>query len=108
MRRTSVFVQPSRWEALGLALQEALYYGCPSIGTDVGGIPELIDQGVNGLLVPPDDPEAMAIALEKLLSDETMRRRFSKAAPESIIGKGMTANKMGGEYLALYRSSCLS
>jgi glycosyltransferase involved in cell wall biosynthesis len=105
MRRTSIFVQPSRWEALGLALQEALYYGCPSVGTAVGGIPELIDDGVNGLLIPPDDSAAMAAALEKLLTDEAMRRRFSEAAPKSIIGKGMTSDIMASEYLALYRSS---
>ena len=63
------FVQPSRWEALGLALQEALACGCPAVGTRSGGIPGLVEDGVNGFLVAPECPTALAQRVDELMQD---------------------------------------
>lgn len=104
MRKASIYVQPSVFEALGLALQEALYCGCPAIGSRVGGIPELIDEGENGLLVAPDDTDQMEAALIRLITDESLRRKFGARAHASIEEKGMTAARMAENYLQLYDS----
>lgn len=56
-------------EGLGLSLLEAQHFGCPVIGTRIGGIPEALLEGESGLLVPPGDAEALALALARLLED---------------------------------------
>ena len=61
-----VFVIPSRLDALPRAVIEATIVGTPVIGTAVGGIPEILDQGKGGMLVPPEDPMALADAIEAL------------------------------------------
>jgi glycosyltransferase involved in cell wall biosynthesis len=104
MNRAGIYVQPSYLEALGLALQEAMFTGCPSIGTRVGGIPELIDGESTGLLVPAGDVRAMARALERLISDNALRERFGRAAAASMIARGMTEQQMVAKYIELYES----
>lgn len=99
----SIYVQPSLHEALGLALQEAIFRGCPAIGTTAGGIPEVIDDNVTGYLVSPDDPAAMAAALEKLITDPARRASFGAAGRSSIIGKKMTKQGMLDAHRVLYR-----
>lgn len=103
MRTAGVYVQPSTEEALGLALQEALFEGCPSIGTTAGGIPELITDGDNGRLVSKGDVEALAGALDELMTDESLRKRFGERGRSSIIGRGMSSEAMVRNHLALYR-----
>jgi glycosyltransferase involved in cell wall biosynthesis len=69
-------VVPSTWyENQPMAVLEALAVGLPVIGSDLGGIPELIDAGQDGLLVPPGDDKALATAMGELLGDPT--RAFS-------------------------------
>lgn len=103
MRHAGIYVQPSIDEALGLALQEALFAGCPSIGTDAGGIPELIADGDNGLLVPKGDVPALAGALDRLMSDAALRARLGERARPSILERGMIADTMIEKHHALYR-----
>jgi phosphatidylinositol alpha-1,6-mannosyltransferase len=79
-----ILVMPSRphassIEGLGLALLEAAHFGCAVIGSRVGGIPEALRDGETGLLVPPDDPEALAAALARLLSDKHLAARMGAA-----------------------------
>jgi glycosyltransferase involved in cell wall biosynthesis len=105
MRRAGIYVQPSYFEALGLALQEALFCGCPSIGTRAGGIPELVEHERTGLLVEPGQPAQMAGALEKLMNDATLRERYRKQGAASIIQKGMTAEQMIARHIELYESA---
>ncbi len=75
-----VFVLPSLWEGLPLALLEAMASGLPVVASSVDGVPEIVTDGVNGLLVPPGDPAALAGALKRLLDDPAERRKLGAAA----------------------------
>lgn len=104
MNHCAIYVQPSYHEALGLALQEAMFLGCPSIGTRAGGIPELVQHEKTGLLVEPGNPEQMARALETLMSNPQLRDRYGRAAADSIVQRGMTAEQMVANHIQLYES----
>ena len=103
MQRASIIAMPSLQEGLGLSLQEALFHGCVGVGSRVGGIPELIDHEVNGLLVPPGDIPALASALDRVMSDRSTLDRFRAQSRASILRKGMTAAAMVQSYLDLYQ-----
>lgn len=104
MKRAGIYVQPSFHEALGLALQEALFMGCPSIGSRAGGIPELVENERTGLLFEPGNFIQLARALEKLMNNPALREKFGKAGAESIVQKGMTADQMCAKHAELYES----
>lgn len=80
----TVSVMPSLNEALSNVLLESMAAGVPVVATRVGGTPEAIEDGVNGLLVPPADPNALANAICHLLAEPEMARRLGRAARESI------------------------
>lgn len=73
-------VAPSRQEAFGRVIIEAAFAGIPAIGTRVEGIPEAIQEGVTGLLVPPEEPKALGAGITQFLGDEPLRRRMGRAA----------------------------
>ena len=77
---TQVFVLSTHWEGMPLALVEAMAAGCACIGTDVVGVREVIDPGRTGLLVPPEDAEALADALQRLLQDAALAEQLGCAA----------------------------
>lgn len=80
-RRAGIFVHPAIWEeAFGLGIAEAMASGCAVIASRVGAIPELVEDGVTGLLVPPSDPAALAAAIRRLLEDPGLRQRLATAA----------------------------
>jgi len=79
LARASVYVQPARWEGVPLAVLEAMAAGVPVVATDVGGIRDVIAPDVNGLLVPPDDPAALALAIGSLLDDADRAARLAAA-----------------------------
>ena len=68
-QQADLFVLPSRRESFGLVLAEAMACGLPVVATTTGAIPEVVEDGVTGVLVPPDDPEALASAIGSLLND---------------------------------------
>lgn len=89
LRRADVLVHPVRWEGFGLALLEAMLASLPVVATRVSSIPEIVLDGETGILVPPDDPAALAAAVNKVLADpagyglrgrERARREFSVAS----------------------------
>lgn len=84
LRRHDIFVMPSRWEEFGVAAAEAASCGLPVIATRVGGIPEIVQDGITGLLVPPDDPHALAAAISRLAGDPQLRRQLGMAGRERI------------------------
>jgi glycosyltransferase involved in cell wall biosynthesis len=75
---------PSEWENLPHAAIEALAMGTPVVATAVGGVPEIVRDGENGLLVPPRDPQALAEAIERVIGDKPLRDRLAVAAAPSI------------------------
>lgn len=79
---SDIFVLPSRAEAFGSVFAEAALCWLGLVGTNVGGIAEQIEDGVNGLLVPPDDPVALCNALEKMIIDPVYRYQLSRTAWE--------------------------
>jgi len=84
---TQVFVLPSRWEGLPLTVLEAMGSGVSIIATKVGGITEVIENGQEGLLVPPDDPGALAEAIINLLKNRELRIKLSFNAYRKVKGK---------------------
>ena len=79
-----LFVLPSHREALGIVLLEAMTAGLPVVATRTGGIPEVVEDGRTGILVPPENPERLAEALLTLLGDASMRQRFGAAGRERL------------------------
>lgn len=75
-----VVALPSLSEGLPVSLIEALAMKKPIVATTVGGIPQMIDEGVNGLLVPPNDPAALKAAVERLAGDPALRERMGAAS----------------------------
>lgn len=80
MGACDVFCLPSHHEGLPVALMEALALGLPVVATGVGGITEVVDDGVEGRLVPPGQPTALAAALLEVLSDKDRRAAMARAA----------------------------
>jgi len=78
--RAELAVLPSRWESFGFVCVEALALGVPVVATAVGGLAEIVEDGVCGWLVPPDDPTALAAAIAAIIDDGPARARAAKAA----------------------------
>jgi glycosyltransferase involved in cell wall biosynthesis len=72
-READIFALPTKAECFGLVLTEAMASGLPVVTCPVGGIPEVVDDGVTGLLVPPDDPNALDGALTQLINERSFR-----------------------------------
>jgi glycosyltransferase involved in cell wall biosynthesis len=79
-----VFVLPARAENLPMAILEAMAWAVPVVATRVGGVPELVVDGATGLLVRPDDREALASALEALVADPGLRSSLGRAGAQRV------------------------
>jgi glycosyltransferase involved in cell wall biosynthesis len=95
----------SETESFCLSILEAMAFACPSVSTQVGGIPEVIDDGVNGLLAPSGDADALARSAETLLADPAKRRALGIAGQEKARSV-FSADAIVPQYLALYRRMC--
>jgi glycosyltransferase involved in cell wall biosynthesis len=85
-RAADASVLASAWENFPHTVVEALAVGCPVIATAVGGVPEVVRDGENGLLVPPGEPGALADAIERFFGDASLRERLHGAAARSVDG----------------------
>ncbi|HEX9069153.1 MAG TPA: glycosyltransferase, partial [Ktedonobacterales bacterium] len=83
-RAADALIISSRYESFGLVAVEALATGTPVVASAAGGLPSIVRDGVNGLLVPWRTPEAFAERLDLLLSDDTLRERLSAQARASV------------------------
>jgi glycosyltransferase involved in cell wall biosynthesis len=79
-----LYVQPSLHEGMSNTILEAMAAGLPVVATAVGGTPEVVDDGVTGLLVPPRDPDALAGVIVRLLRDLDLRRKMGRAGQERV------------------------
>jgi len=101
-RQAHIAVLPSRGgEGIPMSLMEAAACGRPLIATDVPGCREIARPGVNALLVPPDDPVALAKAVETLMQNPDMRLRFGRAGRQLVVDEYSSA-RIGQEIVALY------
>lgn len=85
--RAEIFALPSSGEGFGLVFLEAMAFGRPVIGAACGGVTDLVEDGVNGLLVPPRDPKQLAEALDRLLRDEALRVELGRRGAEIVRRK---------------------
>ncbi len=97
-----VFVLPSRLEGMPMSVIEAMHAGVAVIATDVGSVREVVSDGVSGLVVPPDDADALAKAISRLLDDEPMRSHFA-AEGQRIALDRFTSGRNVRAYEAVYR-----
>ena len=97
----NIFVLPSYSEGVSLALLEAMAAGLPVVATAVGGTPEVVVHGENGLLIPPRDAGALAAALERLLSDPAWARQLGAKA-RTHVREHFSLDRLGREINAIY------
>jgi glycosyltransferase involved in cell wall biosynthesis len=97
-----LYVLPSLWEGLPMVLLEAMAAGCPIVATSVGGVPSAIEDGVNGLLVPPRNPAMLARAVVLALGDQALCRRLALAGKQAFAAR-FSADTMTRRYERLYR-----
>jgi glycosyltransferase involved in cell wall biosynthesis len=97
-----LFALSSLWEGLPYVVLEAMAHGLPVASTNVDGIPEAVEHGVSGLVVPPRDPAALADAILRLLGDPAMRARMGEAG-QRIVRERFGLERMADELVAVYR-----
>ena len=100
-READLFTRPSSAEAFGNVFAEALASGLPIVGSTVGGIPELVEHGTNGLLVSPGDPQALAQAIEYLAGDPELRGQMG-ARNRAKAKATLQWSEVTRQYLSIY------
>ena len=95
----------SETESFCLSILEGMCFGCPSVSTRVGGIPEVVEDGVSGLLASPGDVEGLASRLEALIHDGPRRRALGEAG-RARARERFSADVIVPRYEALYRRLC--
>jgi len=99
-----IFALATQQEASGTVYVEAAASGLPVIGTNVGGVAEMVRNGVTGILVPPKDLAALTSALRQLIDDPALRQRMGEAAQHMIWREGIfSAERLAHTTEALYR-----
>jgi glycosyltransferase involved in cell wall biosynthesis len=101
IRSFDVFVLPSRFEGFPLVVLEALLVERPVVATDVGSVGEAVIPGETGLLIPPDDPSALAAAIGQLLDDAELGRRLGAHGRHLVLSR-FTAAHMARSFSHLY------
>jgi glycosyltransferase involved in cell wall biosynthesis len=101
LKGLDVFVMSSLTEGLGTSILDAMAASKPVVGTTAGGIPESVEDGVTGILVPPHNAAALADAIVRLLQDEALRRRMGEAGFERVRAL-FNVDRMVDETLAVY------
>jgi len=96
------FVLPSRWEGMPNALLEAMACGLPCIATRVSGSEDIISEGCNGLLVEPEQPAEMALALRRIIEDSELAQRLGKEGRRCVVSD-YQLTKLAEQSLELYR-----
>ncbi|CAK7052007.1 MAG: D-inositol-3-phosphate glycosyltransferase [Desulfovibrio sp.] len=98
-----IFICPSRQENLPNTVMEAMACGTPVVGFAVGGIPDMVEDGVSGFLATPHNPQDLARTIGELLTDASRRQRMGEAAREKIK-REFSLSVVAQQYIELYRS----
>ncbi|MGH9406316.1 MAG: glycosyltransferase [Terriglobia bacterium] len=101
LAQCEIFVAPSRYESFGLVFLEAMMFGKPVVGCRAGGMPEVIDHGVTGLLAEPGDEASLRAALDQLLANKAKREVLGRAGRKKYLAR-YTRDKLLDRTLALY------
>ncbi len=101
-RRATIYVSPTQYETFAYTILEAMACGVPVVASAVGAIPEIVRDRVTGLLVPWNDPSALAKALIELLEDPTWRERMGHAARQ--VAYQYAVDEIGAKNLSFYQS----
>jgi starch synthase len=104
LSQAELLVHPARWEGFGLAILEAMLSGLPIVASRVSSIPELVADGETGLLVPPDDPAALAAAAQELLTDRERAVRLGIAGRKRAEERFSVA-RMAERTVEVYRQA---
>jgi glycosyltransferase involved in cell wall biosynthesis len=101
---TDIFCLASQWqEAFGMVLAEAMAFEKPAVGSAIGGIPEVIEDGITGLLNAPQDTAQLARNLLRLLNDPDLRSQMGKAG-RRVVEEKFQLEKIVAEVVRQYRS----
>ena len=104
LAQTDVVTLPSYWEGLSVALIESLSAGKPLVVSNVGGNPELVSDGTNGLIVPPQDPEALARAFIRLAGNKDLRRLMGIESKRKFNEGRFSSNEVADLTLSVYQT----
>lgn len=102
-RTCDIFVAPSLYESFGLIYIEAMQYGKPVIGCNIGGVPEVIDDGFTGFLVEPGESVALADRICELIEDEQKRREMGARARKAVLER-FTRERMAKATIQVYEA----
>lgn len=97
-----IFAFPSHLEGLGTSLLDAMAMRKPIVSTTAGGIPEAVKNGINGILVPPKDPESFAKALLSLIENRALRLKYGNAG-RTLVEEKFTVDKMVEGTISFYK-----
>ncbi len=103
LKSSMVVVVPSRMESIPWTIKEAFYLKVPVVATKVGGVPEIVEDKVTGILVPPNDPSALLNAINLLLADNELAKKLTDNAFNSFI-KNMTYDIVLPKYIQFYKN----
>lgn len=103
LSKFDIFVLPSRGEGLPLSILEAMFAELPVVATDVGSVSEAVDDGVTGILVPPDDARALGDALRTLAVNPELRKRMGDAGRRKAV-TAFSTSAMASAYEDLYQA----
>ena len=101
IKSSSMVVVPSRMESLPTTVKEAFFLNIPVIGTDVGGIPELIKNNETGIIIPPENPSKLAQAVNELLSDKVKAKKLATNG-NTFVTNNMTWDVILPKYIQFY------
>lgn len=99
---SDILLLPSYNEQMPMAILDAMSYGCPVISTKIAGIPEMVSDGVNGILIEPGDLNALHDAIMRLASDANLRERMGQKSLE-IVREKFDSRKIVGQLISIYQ-----
>ena len=103
LKSSRILIAPSRMESLPTNIKEAFYLKIPVVATNVGGIPELVSHNKTGILIPPENPNALSNAVNNLLEDSELIKKITSNAYEFVINE-MSWKKILPIYIQFYEN----